>query len=110
MALQFVDDRAQPIALTRDAGDLLRMARALGDEQRAQRFGVSWEIIGIERHAVRCSAFVARLQSFARLRRRRESPRRKLLRRLRGPNLHLANPRPIEHFDQCGELRGRNLG
>lgn len=34
MALQFVDDCAQPISLVRDAGDLLGMTRALGDEQR----------------------------------------------------------------------------
>jgi hypothetical protein len=34
MALQFVDDGAQAIALTRDAGDLLGMTHALGDKQR----------------------------------------------------------------------------
>jgi hypothetical protein len=34
MALQFVDDGAQPIALTSDAGDLLGMTHTLGDEQR----------------------------------------------------------------------------
>jgi hypothetical protein len=34
MALQFVHDGAQPIALTRDAGNLLGMTRTLGDEQR----------------------------------------------------------------------------
>jgi hypothetical protein len=34
MALQFVDDCAQPIALIRDTGDLFGMKRALGDEQR----------------------------------------------------------------------------
>jgi hypothetical protein len=35
MALQFVDDRVQPIALIRDTGDLLGMTHTLGDEQRA---------------------------------------------------------------------------
>jgi len=64
MALQFVDDCAQPIALIRDTGDLLSMTHALGDEQRAQRFGIGREIIDIERHAVRCSALVAWFQSF----------------------------------------------
>jgi hypothetical protein len=34
MALQFVDDRLQPIAFARDAGYLLGMTRTLGDEQR----------------------------------------------------------------------------
>jgi hypothetical protein len=34
MALQFVDDRVQPIALIRDTGDLLGMTHTLDDEQR----------------------------------------------------------------------------
>jgi hypothetical protein len=36
MTLQFVDDGAQPIALTSDARDLLGMTHTLGDEQRRQ--------------------------------------------------------------------------
>jgi hypothetical protein len=39
------------------------MTYTLGDEQRSQSVSVGREIIGIERHAVRCSALVARLQS-----------------------------------------------
>jgi hypothetical protein len=51
MALQFADDGAQPIALARDAGDLFGMTRTLGEDQRAERLGITGEIVGvIERH------------------------------------------------------------
>lgn len=72
------------------------MTRALGDEQRAQRLGIGREIIGVERHAIRCSALLTHLQSFGCVRRRRESPCRRLLRRLRDSDLYLAHARPIE--------------
>ena len=96
MTLQRHDDRSQPVTFR-------GMLRPFGDEQRTQRFGVSRKIVEIGGHIFDVP-YPARCAKSSRA---PESTCRRLLRRLRRPNLDLPDTRPVEPLNQCRELRRR---
>jgi hypothetical protein len=103
MALQGDDNRAQPIALALGPCQICRVLSAFDNKQRAQRCWIGRQIVGVGRHAFGVPRQLWRAKPSD----APESICRRLLRRLRRPNLDLSNPRPIETLDQGRELRWR---
>jgi hypothetical protein len=80
------------------------VTHALGDDQRAERLGITRKIAeGIERHVIG----VTRLRPSPKRRTRRAAEmthHAPLLRRPRRAHLDLVHPRPIKSLDESGEL------